>query len=327
MNEHRLWLQGIVKTLELVGQRPAITGWGPEELIIGLTVLTKVKPTVHAPHNYAPYIMNSTHKMKTIQDYLFWCTASYTASNKDDFSRETNIPLQDILLYKAATLFTPSYTILLHHETKAIVVVIRGTRSVLDFCTDIALINEPFQDGVAHRGIAHAAQHVYPKIIKELEEAKEQCPSYTNIVFTGHSLGAGVASLLAIRTTQENSLGILYGSENVRVNCIGFATPACVSEQLAAGCEDYITTIICHDDCVPRLQEANLLALLTQVKEFDWTCALKTLAVSEMQQLAFLNTGRFMYVSQIKKTIDMAVQGGALNLQKWKGSTQLPQVI
>lgn len=58
----------------------------------------------------------------------------------------------------------------------------------------------------------------------------------------GHSLGAAIASLLAImlRKRSHEELGF---SPDI-VSAVGFATPPCVSRELAESCADFVTTVV-----------------------------------------------------------------------------------
>lgn len=58
----------------------------------------------------------------------------------------------------------------------------------------------------------------------------------------GHSLGGATASLLAVmlREMSQKELGF---SPDI-VSAVGYATPPCVSKELAESCSDYVTTVV-----------------------------------------------------------------------------------
>lgn len=58
----------------------------------------------------------------------------------------------------------------------------------------------------------------------------------------GHSLGGATASLLAIML-RKKSVKELGFSPDI-VSAIGYATPPCVSKELAESCSDYVTTVV-----------------------------------------------------------------------------------
>lgn len=58
----------------------------------------------------------------------------------------------------------------------------------------------------------------------------------------GHSLGGATASLLAIML-RKKSLKELGFSPDI-VTAIGYATPPCVSKELAENCSEFVTTVV-----------------------------------------------------------------------------------
>lgn len=58
----------------------------------------------------------------------------------------------------------------------------------------------------------------------------------------GHSLGAATASLLAIMLHKKSTKEL--GFDPQIVSAVGFATPPCVSKELAESCSDYVTTVV-----------------------------------------------------------------------------------
>ena len=99
---------------------------------------------------------------------------------------------------------------------------------------------------------------------------------------TGHSLGGGVAALLGAlirqhfekRTQLRDSLSKLSKdnecyceSEDVFVNndlirVYSFGTPACVDERLATYLNSFVTSVVLHDDVVPRLTPTSIRRLI-----------------------------------------------------------------
>jgi pimeloyl-ACP methyl ester carboxylesterase len=59
------------------------------------------------------------------------------------------------------------------------------------------------------------------------------------LLLVGHSLGGGVASLLAIRWKDANVFP--------DVQCVAFAPPCTVSEHLARDVRDYVTCLVLAD--------------------------------------------------------------------------------
>ena len=87
-----------------------------------------------------------------------------------------------------------------------------------------------------------------------------------SIVVVGHSLGAGAAAMLAIWLKQS-------GVEDV--TCFAFATPNCVSLDLATGCQDYVTSVVFRDDIIARFSPAALAKLHKELQDLNVERAIK----------------------------------------------------
>lgn len=88
------------------------------------------------------------------------------------------------------------------------------------------------------------------------------------ITIVGHSLGAGAASILALKYKQE---GIQ------QVVCYAFATPNCVDLALAEQCaeEELVTSVVFRDDIVARFSPEAVAGLLQELKDFNLDQALQ----------------------------------------------------
>ncbi len=73
---------------------------------------------------------------------------------------------------------------------------------------------------------------------------------------TGHSLGAGTASVLSV----------LLKPTYPTLRCFAYAPPLCFDQALATETQAYITTIVYHDDLVARLSLSTLRQLKDQMK-------------------------------------------------------------
>ena len=58
----------------------------------------------------------------------------------------------------------------------------------------------------------------------------------------GHSLGGATASLLAIMLRRKSYMELGFSPDIV--SAVGFATPPCVSRELAENCSDFVTTVV-----------------------------------------------------------------------------------
>ena len=69
-----------------------------------------------------------------------------------------------------------------------------------------------------------------------------------DLIFTGHSLGAGIAAIL----------GKMFHPAYPELKCYAFCPPGCsASIKLASQCEDFVTSIVVGNDLVPRIRGSN----------------------------------------------------------------------
>jgi len=75
-------------------------------------------------------------------------------------------------------------------------------------------------------------------------------PQGYKICICGHSLGAGVSSLLGMIMKKR--------LPTLDLQVYAFATPACCSYEASLQCQDYVTSVVHNTDCVPRLSLMNV---------------------------------------------------------------------
>jgi hypothetical protein len=188
---------------------------------------------------------------------------------------------RDALLYSrwGKSVFDPSYCVLLDHEASWIVLAFRGSLSDADFLTDACGHLVPFCGGMAHKGMVTMIDKVLADshLLACLRSQRSQYPQYRLLV-TGHSLGAGLATLFLIRMVKEPFLGTdgIYEppaetSEERRARgvrrpapegalaCswahgIAFAPPPVLTMPLADCFDSVLTSIVVGKDMVCRLQ-------------------------------------------------------------------------
>ena len=126
-----------------------------------------------------------------------------------------------------------------------VVLGIRGSLQVGDLLSDLTAA--PFffgsfgSDGVSghvHPGMLSAATYVQCCTREALEEAARRCPGWP-LLLTGHSLGGGVAALLAVLLRAS---GLPAGMGPCHAITVG--TAAVMSEELAAACDGLVTSVI-----------------------------------------------------------------------------------
>lgn len=137
------------------------------------------------------------------------------------------------------------YLIYVDHENADIVVAIRGLNLAKesDFLVllDDKLGQAEFDGGYVHNGLLKAAQWVWEAESQILRELVERYPDYI-LTFAGHSLGAGVVTLLTMLAVKNREkLGFL---ERKRIRCFAIAPARCVSLNLAVRYADIINSIV-----------------------------------------------------------------------------------
>jgi len=154
-------------------------------------------------------------------------------------------------------LYAPGYLVAVDHELGCVVVALRGTSSVADALTDLvcepAAIQLGGQDGIAHGGMLTGAQRLDPVLAALVEEGLGRIASQVprRVVICGHSLGAGVAALLAALWRDR---GYLPG---VDIQCFAFACPQVLDLSLAVAQSNHTTSVIVGADLVPRFSLAT----------------------------------------------------------------------
>lgn len=92
--------------------------------------------------------------------------------------------------------------------------------------------------------MARAAETILRAEAGRLSQVLDMYPTW-DLHLTGHSLGAGVASLMChcLHTVPELRAVVGVGGQR-RVSCTGFATPPVVTSELAAAMAGYVTTVV-----------------------------------------------------------------------------------
>ncbi|KAJ7969937.1 Sn1-specific diacylglycerol lipase alpha [Quillaja saponaria] len=147
----------------------------------------------------------------------------------------------------------PPYILYLDHDHADIVVAIRGLNMAKESDYAVLLDNKlgkkKFDGGYVHNGLLKAAGWVLDAECEVLKELVEKYPSYT-LTFAGHSLGSGVATLLAMVVVQNRDK--LSNIERRRVRCYAVAPARCISLNLAVRYADVINSVVLQDDFLPR---------------------------------------------------------------------------
>lgn len=200
----------------------------------------------------------------------------------------------------------PRYFILTDHAQKKVILCLRGTFSIDDLATDLTCEYQNFDPKSywddpypspsdskeektfkIHSGFAEVAQMIGSSktgaLTKSLLKVLRDLPGY-KLDLVGHSLGAGVACILALMwadprlgtTTSKGGLPI-----GVPVKVYGIAPPCSVSAQLSTLSRDMIKSFVYSTDAVSRLSLGHILDLKTVSA---WICHSEALTRQERQQ-------------------------------------------
>uniref|UniRef100_A0A7R9ZAK0 sn-1-specific diacylglycerol lipase n=1 Tax=Pseudictyota dubia TaxID=2749911 RepID=A0A7R9ZAK0_9STRA len=166
------------------------------------------------------------------------------------------------------------YSVLIDKEWETVILTIRGTASFEDIVIDLQLTPSKM-DGVGkrcgfdgtdqfcHRGVITRCRWLYDDLERHgiLDELllgeKPRCPNH-RLVITGHSLGAGCASVLSLMLRQRFPA----------LQCYAFCPPGgLLTKRLAEVCEDFVISVINDTDIIPRMSHDNLERLRDEAFE------------------------------------------------------------
>ena len=144
-----------------------------------------------------------------------------------------------------------------------VILVVRGTKTIIDVITDLLCDADPYRGGLAHFGIMQSGQYLAEKhdaLFKKLLELSGK--KKIKLTLIGHSLGAGAASIAGIE---------LQDHDHMDVQVIGFGCPALLSKDLSEKYKAFITTVVADDDCIPRMSSSTMLNAILDIGSYNWT--------------------------------------------------------
>lgn len=180
--------------------------------------------------------------------------------------RESNV----VKFVKNSGVLRPGYYIGVDMKRKNVILGIRGTHTVYDLITDIITSSHEeitFEGYSTHFGTAEAARWFLRHELGTIRKCLQEHEGF-RLRLIGHSLGAATASLLAIMLRKQSIKEL--GFDPQIVSAVGFATPPCVSKELAESCSNYVTTVMMQDDIIPRLSVSSLTRLRNEILQTDW---------------------------------------------------------
>ncbi|XP_010450527.1 PREDICTED: uncharacterized protein LOC104732656 isoform X2 [Camelina sativa] len=149
---------------------------------------------------------------------------------------------------------SPPYIIYVDHNHREIVLAIRGLNLAKESDYKILLDNKLGQKmlggGFVHRGLLKSAAWVLNQESETLRRVWEENGKEYDLVFAGHSLGSGVAALMAVLVV--NTPAMIGCVPRSKIRCFALAPARCMSLNLAVKYADVIFSVILQDDFLPR---------------------------------------------------------------------------
>jgi pimeloyl-ACP methyl ester carboxylesterase len=184
------------------------------------------------------------------------------ASSLESLLKHTRIAPEDVLEVNwKSEPFSPGHYVAYDRELRSVVVSIRGTWGVKDSVTDLVAFGMPFAfagvEGFVHEGVYRCAA----KKAEALEKLLVASAQSDRVLVTGHSLGGGVATVLALLLAQKHP--------EWDIVCFAFAPAASLTRQLAEApaVRAIVHSFVFRDDLVPRLSYGSLELLKRTIQK------------------------------------------------------------
>eukprot|EP01018_Ginkgo_biloba_P034589 Gb_08198 [translate_table: standard] len=246
--------------------------WSMAELTLGLYKLFQCHVLEGAVDTISGSQVEDIEELEEMHYWFKWAMAAY---EKDRSSIAKCLQINELQIKKhvrISSALRPSYYIALDNLKSCLVMAIRGTQSTTDIMTDLNPHSEKFGNRYGHSGMLAAAKWLMDEESENLQILLKAHPGH-KLVLTGHSLGAGTASLLCILFHESSNYGkkqaIRINVPACMVTCWGFGCPPCLDKELSQQ-STYIRNIVLQDDLIVRLSPAALEDLRTEILEIDW---------------------------------------------------------
>ncbi|KAL9357940.1 hypothetical protein Peur_051193 [Populus x canadensis] len=248
----------------------AIEGWSLSDLTIGLYLIYLRQASLNLFEDVKGVEVFS----ESIVHDLIYHVELAKGCYKDDPSglvRNSMIRENNVLKFvKNSSVMRPGYYIAIDPRKKLVILGIRGTHTVYDLITDIVSSSDgevTFEGYSTHFGTTEAARWFLSHEMGTIRKCLEKYEGF-RLRLVGHSLGAAIASLLAIMLRKKSPKELGFSPDIV--TAVGYASPPCVSKELAESCSDFVINVVMKDDIIPRLSAASLERLRKEILQTDW---------------------------------------------------------
>jgi hypothetical protein len=167
-----------------------------------------------------------------------------------------------------ATDVLPAFLVGHDINLNAIVVAVRGSQGWSEALISLQAVPVAVAGGTAHAGMLSAADALVARLragagsaLPPLATLLSNAVPGTSLVLTGHSLGAAVAALAALR---------LQTATTSPTTAVTFCAPPCVSPAVARSMRAYVTSAVHGDDAVPRMHLHAIRRLRAELSTVDW---------------------------------------------------------
>ncbi|KAL5106379.1 Diacylglycerol lipase-beta [Taenia crassiceps] len=192
------------------------------------------------------------------------------------FMEMAQLEAKNILYFELVNkMYNASIMLVIDDLTEAIVLIVRGTLSSDDILVDMMAAGEPLRDEdrnlppkkqmIGHGGMCRTARSIVQHVLEEqmFESARRLRPHYP-IVICGHSLGAGLVSLMCV----------LLKPHYPELKAYAFSPPGgLMNKNIAKANRDYLCSVSYGYDCVGRMASRTVEDL--RARMFHALCVYK----------------------------------------------------
>eukprot|EP00656_Telonema_subtile_P044810 TRINITY_DN51063_c0_g2_i1.p1 TRINITY_DN51063_c0_g2~~TRINITY_DN51063_c0_g2_i1.p1 ORF type:complete len:513 (+),score=151.28 TRINITY_DN51063_c0_g2_i1:132-1670(+) len=184
------------------------------------------------------------------------------ADDEEAAAALTGVPREHVLLFESSSsMYCPGHVLLVDQQCGCVVLAVRGTMRPQDLLTDLVCESSPLEgcpSASVHSGFQQASERLFERTQQPILDALA-AHGLSQIVLCGHSLGAAVASLLALKWRA------CLPNPATQVQAFAYAAPCCLSLEAAKECTGVVCSVVCGDDMVPRFNLGVMTDLRTRM--------------------------------------------------------------